>query len=54
MDDTAQVLSYFLLLYKILKEWSKKRYNKNKPVSSYTKITNKQKNHFTKQLAKIA
>lgn len=54
MDDTAQPLSYFLLLSKQLKNGKKKRYNANKPISSYTKITNEQKIHFTKQLAKIA
>lgn len=43
MDDTAQILSYFLLLYKQLQNGQKKSYNENKPVSSYTKITNKQK-----------
>lgn len=54
MDDTAQALSYFLLLSKQLKNGKKKRYNANKSISSYTKITNEQKIHFTKQLAKIA
>lgn len=51
MVDTAQVLSYFLLLYKQLKNGQKK-YNENKPVSSYTKITNEQKKSLQKAVSK--
>lgn len=51
MNIQAQALCYFLLLYKQLKN-GKKKYNEKKPVSSCTKITNKQKNALHKAVSK--
>lgn len=56
MDDTAQVLSYFLLLYKQFKNAKKKKKDitrTNHFLLIHKSPTNK-KIHFTKQFAKIA
>lgn len=54
MDDTAQVLSYFLLLYKQPKNGQKKDITRTNHFLLKQKSPMNKKIDFTKQLAKIA